>query len=346
MTKKLDKILKKLNIDETFNKKPSKSKVFTHIDDLVPHKKHLNYMADLLKLPKTEDGYDGLLVVVDLGNHMFDIEPIKSKTSSSVLQAYLQMIKRSYIKDPYYTIQTDNGGEFLGEFHEYFKKKNIYHKTTRPYRHKQNSMVESLNRMLGRLFNGYMNQKEIFTGKVYNEWTDVLPIVRKELNDYRRRKEQDQFNEIYESQIPNPQLKSKFKVGDIVFVRLEFPENALGHKQTHERFREGDYTYSRIPREILNVYEYPNNIIRYLVEGYSNTFTTEELLKSDEKESKYVVQKIIGKKRIKNKIHYLVHWKGYLKKDATWHLKTELLKDGVDEYIEEYENELKNKNKK
>jgi hypothetical protein len=253
------------------------------------------------------------------------------------------MTKRQYIKDPYYTIQTDNGGEFQSVFDAYFKDKNIYHKLTRPYRHKQNSMVEALNKMLGRLFNGYMNQKETQTGKVYNEWTDVLPIVRKELNEYRKRKEESPFTEIYESQIPNPLLKAKYEIGDMVHVRLEYPQNALGHKQTHDRFRVGDYTFDKAVREITNIFPYPNNIVRYEIEGYNNTFVENELKKSDKTESTYIVKEIIGKKIIKKKLHYLVWFKGYLKKTATWHLATELKKDNLDEYIQEFEKQLKKK---
>jgi len=42
-------------------------------------------------------------------------------------------------------------------------------------------------------------------------------------------------------------------------------------------------------------------------------------------------------------VYFLVWWKGYLKKDATWEKKTDLIKDNLQDYIDDYE---KNINKK
>ena len=51
---------------------------------------------------------------------------------------------------------------------------------------------------------------------------------------------------------------------------------------------------------------------------------------------KVKVRKIIGSKTEKKKKYYLVHWKGELKKDATWELESNLLEDGLEEYIKEF----------
>jgi hypothetical protein len=39
---------------------------------------------------------------------------------------------------------------------------------------------------LGRIFNAYMNAKELETGKTYKNWTGIIDIVRKELNKIRK----------------------------------------------------------------------------------------------------------------------------------------------------------------
>ena len=49
----MDKLIKKLNIDETYTKAP-KQKVFNKVKDNVPHVEDYNFMADLLLLPETK----------------------------------------------------------------------------------------------------------------------------------------------------------------------------------------------------------------------------------------------------------------------------------------------------
>ena len=62
-------------------------------------------------------------------------------------------------------------------FHKYLYDEFV-HKTSLPDRHNSLSNIESLNKQLGIFFNGYMNQREITTGKEYKNWKDVLDIVR------------------------------------------------------------------------------------------------------------------------------------------------------------------------
>jgi len=63
---------------------------------------------------------------------------------------------------------------------------------------------------------------------------------------------------------------------------------------------------------------------------------------SDAEPSTYIVQKIIGKKKIKGKIYYRVKWKGYPESDATWESRKNLIED-VPILVNEYENDIKRK---
>ena len=56
----------------------------------------------------------------------------------------------------------------------------------------------------------------------------------------------------------------------------------------------------------------------------------------------YVVQKIIGKKKVKGKIYYRVKWKGYPDSEATWEPRKNLIED-VPILVNEYENDIKRK---
>ena len=105
--------------------------------------------------------------------------------------------------------------------------------------------VERLNYTLGRLLNGYMNQKEIETGEEYKEWSDILNTLRDELNKVRNIKpDKDPFN----YKFPEVKTNSKFKVDDVIYYKSEIPLSALGYKQPTDRFRVGDYRYMTLER--------------------------------------------------------------------------------------------------
>ena len=162
-------LLNKYKINEKFNKVKNEPKVFNHIKNNIPLLEDYNFMADLLILPETKEKYKYLLVVVDLASDEFDIEKLRSKTPEEILNAYKNMLKRKYIKLPEGSIRTDNGNEFKGVFHKYLIDNGVLHKFSLPNRHKQMANVESLNKQLARLFNGYMNHVEEEKGKVYKE---------------------------------------------------------------------------------------------------------------------------------------------------------------------------------
>lgn len=341
----MDKLKKLLNIDETFTKPIKKEKKFTKIKDGATLIEGYNYMADITYLPETKKGFKYLLVIVDLATKKFDIEPLKTKTTDEVLIAVKKMFKRKYIKLPKGSIRTDNGAEFKGNFHEYLKDNEIFHSVSMPYRHQQLSMVESLNKQLNRLFNGYMNAIEKKTKKPYKEWTDAVDTVRDELNKIREVKPLYNEKTIFDHKDEpiNMSKEPKFKVGDLVHYKLSYPENALGNKQPTANFRVGDYRWSSIPKKIERIFYYSGAIpYRYSLKDMDYvSFPESELMESDEKEEKFKVKKIIGKKKEKNIIYYLVWWDGYKKDDATWEPKTNLIKDDLLDYIKEYEDEQK-----
>ena len=173
----MNKILEKLNLldDNYILTQPlKKPKKFTKVKDVVPLKEDYNFMADLLFLPTTSQGFRYLLTVVDLANDECDFEPIKNKEAKTVLAAMKKIFTREHLKKPYASIRTDDGNEFKGVFHKYLYDESILHRVGNPGRHTQMANVESLNKQLGLILNLYMNQKEMQTKKQYNNWTDIL----------------------------------------------------------------------------------------------------------------------------------------------------------------------------
>ena len=344
----MEKLLKELNIteDKTTKLKASKKVKFDTVKENTTPVADYHFMADLLMMPTDKKGYRYALVVVDLWSQDFDIEKLKTKESKEVLLAYKKMIKRKYIKMPEGSMQTDKGTEFSSVFSTFLFDNEVMHKRTFPDRHKQNSVVERLNRELGKVFNLYMNSMQKKTKKVYREWTDIIDKVREKYNEIKpKRKDENPYAFKDESEQININWDSKFKKNDLVYVKYEVPHDNLGHKLSGNNFREGDMKFDlKNPKKILRLVHYKNNT-RYLISGHKNVSYTEDelILAEDEKDEKFEIKKIIGEKTEKKIKYYLVWWKGYLKKDASWEPRKNLIDDGIDNVLDIIE---KNKKKK
>ncbi|RZK10534.1 MAG: transposase [Flavobacterium sp.] len=298
---KFKKLLDDLNINETFNKKVNRPKVFNAVKDNIPLVEDWNMMADLFFLPTAKFGFKYLFVIVDLATDEFDIEPIKDKRPSTVLKAMEKCFARDFVKEPKYSLKTDGGLEFKGVFHKWLYDESILHKTALPHRHNSMANVESLNGQLARLFNGYMNQMEEQTGKRYNNWTDVVDQVREGLNAIRKKKVPKDINS-YEYPVPEDTrevlvskkikkktvkvkryelINPKFQVGQYVYRYLDHPKNALGVNQPTAQRRMGDYLWDRVPRRIKQVFTMGGvgPLYRYYLVGIPNVSYTEQQLK-------------------------------------------------------------------
>ena len=335
-----DKLIKKLGLDETYTKVNIKPK-YDNVKDNIPPVQDYNFQADLIMLPTTKKGFKYLLVIVDLWSDEIDASPLETKEPTEVLKATEKIFKTGkYLKMPYASIRTDAGTEFKGVFNKWLYDKNILHSVALPNRKKQMGNVESANKLLVRFLVNYMNMKEEELGKQYNEWTDILPELIKQINKIRKRPDE---NPITFKQPIAIQKEPKYKVGDIVIRKLDAPKNALNNEQSG-KFRMGDLRWDKSqPRKILNVLLYPKNI-RYVLEGIPNVaYTEDELMEAPKnvKESKFAVRKLIDKRGVGRTIYYKVWFMKELKKDANWITKKQLLEDGLDDYINEYENNLK-----
>ena len=128
------------------------------------------------------------------------------------------------------------------------------------------------------------------------------------------------------------------------------PVDKFGNRLHNTKFRQGDNRYeTNKPTKVVQVLAYSSpNPWRYILNGLPNvSYAEAELLPaSNETEEKFIVRKIIDKKSEKKIIYYLVWFKKSLKKDATWEPRSKLLEDNLDEYIKQYEDDIKEKRKK
>jgi hypothetical protein len=140
----MDKIIKKLGINEEFTKEIRGIK-FDKVKQNVFPKSGYNFMADLLHLPQTKYRYRYLLVITDLWSNNFDIEPIRTKTPDDVLKAMKKIMTREYIPEIKASIRTDAGSEFKGIYHKWLYDNDIFHRVAEPNRHQQVANAENLN---------------------------------------------------------------------------------------------------------------------------------------------------------------------------------------------------------
>ena len=294
-----------LNIDNKLTKKRIRSqREYNSFEDNYRREANCNFMLDLLFLPTAKYGMKFLLVCLDIATRKFDIEPIKDKTSTIVLKAFKKMIKRQYISLPKYSVITDGGSEFKGLFQDYMFNESIFHKTTVRGRHKQLSLIDNLIGQLSKIFNDYMNMKEVETGKVYKNWTEIIPIVREEFNKIREVKlpSKNEFDDRFVNDIREVKkviynkktgdkietiekefIRPKYKVGQLVYVLLDHPKNALGKNQSSGQFRMGDVRITSERHEITEIVYMNGNkgpVHRYIVEGFRHVSFSESELRT------------------------------------------------------------------
>jgi len=257
-----NQLLKHFNIDNRFTEKKFRGRNDTFKEFTYP-KEDYNFSADLLEIPPYR-GYKYILVVVDNWSKEIDFQQIKFKTPINILKAFQKIIDRPYLNKPIASIRVDMGTEFKGEFKNQMYKDDILLRVSMSARHKQNALAENAIKLLSFILINYMNVKEIELQKEYRNWIEILPALRKKLNEIRKVKNEDPFTKIYKS----PIFKlNKYNIGDLMVHIIHKPVDALGRKQNSENYRVGDYIYSyHKPKKIIKILYYPNNV-RYVMEG-------------------------------------------------------------------------------
>lgn len=301
------------------------------------HTKGAVYQADLLRLPE-DRGYKYALVVVDTYDRSIDAEPMKTTQSKEAVKAIKKIFSRTYLNPPILMIATDNGAEFKKEFHYYINDDlKIIHKYGKPYRSRQQAMVERFNYVLSKAISRYQNAVEISTGQPSTEWIDYLPKVVEVLND----------EVVRENPLKNknkgPLCREKkgdcelLTEGTRVRIPYEKPVDIINEKRhADSSWRVGDMRWTKTIHTIARVILRSNQPPLYLIDNKKNTaYTRSQLLLVDENEQQpvvpqeetYEVEKFIGKKKIGGLVHYKVKWKNYPASQANWIKRTELIKD-------------------
>ena len=317
--------------------------------------------ADLLFLPN-DNGYRYCLVVVDTSTKALDAEPIKSKESAAVIKAFENIFKRKYVKKPF-KIEVDAGSEFKGQTRKWFDANGILVRVAEIGRHRQQAMVERANQTIGSILFKRMTAQEILTGSQSKHWTRDLPKLIKLMNVHVKERDSKKkplkADESMGDLLCEGDSCNMLAEGDRVRVALEYPIDPVTHEKLHGKFRSSDIRWHPEVRTIRQALLKPNFPPMYLLDGnvgpYKVTpvaYTKNQLQLVPKKEKlpntniirgkqkTFIAQKIVNKKKINNKIQYLVKWFGFKDAENTWEPRTTLIKE-VPNLIQEYEDLIK-----
>eukprot|EP00732_Lithocolla_globosa_P001549 Lithocolla_globosa_v1_NODE_791_length_3276_cov_48.918348.p2 type:complete len:235 gc:universal NODE_791_length_3276_cov_48.918348:2379-3083(+) len=139
------------------------------------------YQADLLFLPN-DDNYKYTLTVTDVGTRKVDASPLKSKQSKDVIKGFEKIFKRKKLAGKPKIMMVDSGSEFKGDTGKWLKDQGIVIRTGKPYRHRQQAIVEKKNQDIGTALFKRMTAEELLTGETARGWVDDLPEVVDNIN--------------------------------------------------------------------------------------------------------------------------------------------------------------------
>ena len=238
----------------------------------IPHIKNNitdpNYLqqADVLYLPTSQFGYKYAFVIVDVATSEMDAIPIKNKTPQDIINALKKVYITHNILELPYIIQFDNGTEFKGDIKKYLNNQGVSVRYTKTNRHRQNSIVESRNKLLGTLILKYQGIKELQTKTKSTEWHKYI----------------DEFVAFMNNKVVKPKpinmslditgnLKKSSTDIEILSLHqqvrkiLDYPINSYNNKKVDSKFRAGDIRWSKEIYFIKHIILNPNMPPMYML---------------------------------------------------------------------------------
>jgi len=326
-TNVLDKLL-------TIPKKDNKENMPHHTSDT----ENGIHQADLLYLPEDRN-YKYVLVVVDLATRKMDAEPLKNRDAQTVMKALIKIYKRKILKEPV-VLQVDDGSEFKGTFKKHFENIFKIH-YNEPGRHRSNAVVESVNKILGKIIFRYQQIQELHSGEQNTEWIEFLPKIVESINKHYVHKPV-----VIDAQKNLPRCSNDscnvYEVGTKVRRQLDNPIGITGEK-LHGKFRATDIRFDPKIQTITQVFISPDSPPLYQLDNNQNvSYTKNQLQKVDKNEKlpekvgpeKFVIEKLIKRFKKNNKVYFEVKWQNYDK--TTEEPRSELIKD-VPDLVKEFE---------
>lgn len=281
-----------------------------------------HWQADLavfINTSRKNDGYNYLLVCVDVLSRKAYVEPVKSKRSDDMIPAFEHIFERSDTT-PWYLF-TDLGLEFNSKtMLKYFEEKEIEKRNayTNPVLHA--AIVERMNRTIKDRLHRYFAENNTL------RWVDVIQDIVKSINNSVNRstgmKPSDvtyknaeslrriMYEDIFKSKKP------KFQLGDSV----RFANKKMLFVKGDENFTDGIYEVERVYTHtvpiVYTLKDYEGNHIK----GY---FYEQELVKAN-RDTAYKIKQVLKTKIRNGEKLYYVKYAGF-KNLSEWVRESDLV---------------------
>ena len=336
MSSAFERILQSLNIYPNSRivnlmKRPKRPKGVNRPHVNVPEP-HQVVQMDLLSLPH-DNNYKYALTAIDLHTKQADAEPLKTKRQNEVLKASKKIFNRGNVQKPQHRLEIDNGKEF-NALQRYLEESDVFVRRNKAGRHRQQALVENLNKTLGKAIFTLQNVNELNTGNESVEWVDMLPNIIENYNEYQLEK--------YIEEPPLPPEHFDFtqckgdacnilEEGTRVRIPLEEPRKATNLQQKLSgNFRASDLRYNPEIKTITKVLLRPRQPPLYVVDQDDLVaYPKEELqiIDFDNEDNNRDAQTIFLPKKIKseNETEYQIEWKDFPEPEHwTWEPKNKI----------------------
>ena len=264
-------------------------------------------LVEMQNFEKENKGYKYLLTCIDLFSRYAWVEPLKNKTGVEVMNAIKRIFESANAKPN--KIWVDEGSEFYNKDVKGFLKNIELYST---YGKAKASIIERFNRT----FKGMMYKT--FTIHMNHKWVKILNDLILLYNNKKHRGIGNMTpNEIYtkkptkiQNVDANKKMKKlKFKIGDR--VRISYSK-AVFDKGYYPNYTDELYKIKAIKSKIPPMYSIEDST----GEEIKGSFYESEMVKTQQKEDVYLIEKVIETKKINGKKMALVKWLGY--KEPTW----------------------------
>lgn len=132
--------------------------------DLLDYSKHGRY----------NDGYNWILLVIDIFDRKVAAVPLKNKSAATTLEGIKEVFEE--LGTPW-KLTSDSGSEFKGAVDKFLAEKEIAHHVTEPQDHNVLGMVDRMSSTIKSMISKHMFHRQT------NRWVDVLPDLVKHYNN-------------------------------------------------------------------------------------------------------------------------------------------------------------------
>lgn len=235
-----------------------------------------SYQIDLVDLPYNNVGeFRYLMVMVNVSNNHVFYACLGDKTSKTTTDALRSIMQRNRLENQIKTIQSDNGGEFKGEFAQFLAQKGIKQLFMNIYNKNTMGIVERMISTITKPLYEYMStntlkQKMTKKGATdYNkDWPSLVRRIVSVINGYydsKYRNNKFTLNDLLQQKV---KLDSKIlPLNSKVYLRVKKPVNIVNGEKMFGTFRHGDQHFNETEHTITNYLIKSGRPIRYYIDG-------------------------------------------------------------------------------